>query len=100
VRPKAQRRTTAWRPLILVRPYTTTPDPAASNWVKMSGMNDFAEHLARLEEQRHDGQITDEEYRDLRAQLLENRDQGSRRLIVGAVLVIVLVLVVVIVATA
>ncbi len=63
-------------------------------------MNDFGEHLARLEEQRDDGQITDEEYRDLRTRLLENRDQGSRRLIVGAVLVIVLVVVVVIAAVA
>ena len=63
-------------------------------------MNDFGEHLARLEEQRADGQITDEEYRDLRDQLLENRDRGSRRLIVGVVAVIVLVVVVVIVAVA
>ncbi len=63
-------------------------------------MNDFGEHLARLEEQRDDGQITDEEYRDLRAQLLENRDRGSRRLMVGLVVVIVLVAVVVIVAVA
>ena len=63
-------------------------------------MNDFAEHLARLEEQRDDGQITDEEYRDLRSQLLENRDRGSRRLMVGLVVVIVLVAVLVIVAAA
>ena len=63
-------------------------------------MNDFGEHLARLEEQRDDSQITDEEYRDLRAQLLENRDRGSRRLIVGVVVVIVLVAVVIIVAAA
>ena len=63
-------------------------------------MNDFGEHLARLEEQRDDGQITDEEYHDLRAQLLENRDRGSRRLIVGVVVIIVLVVVVVIVAAA
>ena len=63
-------------------------------------MNDFGEHLARLEEQRDDGQITDEEYRDLRAQLLENRDRGSRRLTVGLVVVMVLVAVVVIVAAA
>jgi|TARA_Y100001949_G_scaffold36032_1_gene28723 hypothetical protein len=63
-------------------------------------MNDFGEHLARLEEQRDDGQITDEEYRDLRAQLLENRDRGSRRLMVGLVVVIVLVAVLVIVAAA
>ena len=63
-------------------------------------MNDFGEHLARLEEQRDDGQITDEEYRDLRAQLLENRDRGSRRLMVGLVVAIVLVAVVVIVAAA
>ena len=63
-------------------------------------MNDFGEHLGRLEEQRDDGQITDEEYRDLRAQLLENRDRGSRRLMVGVVVVIVLVAVVVIVAGA
>ena len=63
-------------------------------------MNDFGEHLARLEEQRDDGQITDEEYRDLRAQLLENRDRGSRRLMVGLVVVIVLVAVLVIVAVA
>lgn len=63
-------------------------------------MNDFGEHLARLEEQRDDGQITDEEYRDLRDQLLENRDRGSHRLIVGVVAVIVLVVVVVIMAVA
>ena len=63
-------------------------------------MNNFGEHLARLEEQRDDGQITDEEHRDLRAQLLENRDRGSRRLMVGVVVVIVLVAVVVIVAAA
>ena len=63
-------------------------------------MNDFGEHLARLEEQRDDGQITDEEYRDLMAQLLENRDRGSRRLMVGLVVVIVLVAVLVIVAAA
>ena len=63
-------------------------------------MSDFGEHLARLEEQRHDGQITDEEYRDLRDQLLENRDRGSHRLIVGVVAVIVLVVVVVIMAVA
>ena len=63
-------------------------------------MNGFGEHLARLEEQRDDGQITDEEYRDLRAQLLENRDRGSRRLMVGLVVVIVLVAVLVIVAAA
>ena len=63
-------------------------------------MNDFGEHLARLEEQRDDGQITDEEYRDLRAQLLGNRDRGSRRLMVGLVVVIVLVAVLVIVAAA
>ena len=63
-------------------------------------MNDFGAHLARLEEQRDDGQITDEEYRDLRAQLLENRDRGSRRLMVGLVVVIVLVAVLVIVAAA
>ena len=63
-------------------------------------MNDFGEHLARLEEQRDDGQITDEEYRDLRAQLLENRDRGSRRLMVGLVVVVVLVAVLVIVAAA
>ena len=63
-------------------------------------MNDFGEHLARLEEQRDDGQITDEEYRDLRSQLLENRDRGSRRLMVGLVVVIVLVAVLVIVAAA
>ena len=63
-------------------------------------MNDFGEHLARLEEQRDDGQITDEEYRDLRAQLLENRDRGSRRLMVGLVVAIVLVAVLVIVAAA
>ena len=63
-------------------------------------MNDFGEHLARLEEQRDDGQITDEEYRDLRAQLLENRDRGSRRLMVGLVVVIVLGAVLVIVAAA
>ena len=63
-------------------------------------MNDFGEHLARLEEQRDDGQITDEEYRDLRAQLLENRDRGRRRLMVGLVVVIVLVAVLVIVAAA
>ena len=63
-------------------------------------MNDFGEHLARLEEQRDDGQITDEEYSDLRAQLLENRDRGSRRLMVGLVVVIVLVAVLVIVAAA
>ena len=63
-------------------------------------MSDFGEHLARLEAQRDDGQINDEEYRDLRDQLLENRDRGSRRLIVGVVAVIVLVVVVVIVATA
>jgi len=63
-------------------------------------MNDFGDQLARLEEQRDDGQITDEEYRDLRAQLLENRDRGSRRLMVGVVVVIVLVAVVVIVAAA
>ena len=63
-------------------------------------MNAFGEHLARLEEQRDDGQITDEEYRDLRAQLLENRDRGSRRLMVGLVVVIVLVAVLVIVAAA
>ena len=63
-------------------------------------MNDFGDQLARLEEQRDDGQITDEEYRDLRAQLLENRDRGSRRLMVGLVVVIVLVAVVVIVAAA
>ena len=63
-------------------------------------MNDFKEHLARLEEQRDDGQITDEEFRDLRAQLLENRDRGSRRLMVGLVVVIVLVAVLVIVAAA
>ena len=63
-------------------------------------MNDFGEHLGRLEEQRDDGQITDEEYRDLRAQLLENRDRGSRRLMVGLVVVIVLVAVLVIVAAA
>ena len=63
-------------------------------------MNDFGEHLARLEEQRDDGQITDEEYRDLRDQLLENRDRGSHRLIVGMVAVIVLVVVVVIMAVA
>ena len=63
-------------------------------------MNDFGEHLARLEEQRDDGQITDEEYCDLRAQLLENRDRGSRRLMVGLVVVIVLVAVLVIVAAA
>ena len=63
-------------------------------------MSDFGEHLARLEEQRDDGQITDEEYRDLRAQLLENRDRGSRRLMVGLVVVIVLVAVLVIVAAA
>ena len=63
-------------------------------------MNDLGEHLGRLEEQRDDGQITDEEYRDLRAQLLEDRDRGSRRLIVGVVVVIVLVAVVIIVAAA
>ena len=63
-------------------------------------MKDFGEHLARLEEQRDDGQITDEEFRDLRAQLLENRDRGSRRLMVGLVVVIVLVAVLVIVAAA
>ena len=63
-------------------------------------MNDFGDQLARLEEQRDDGQITDEEYRDLRDQLLENRDRRSRRLIVGVVAVIVLVVVVVIVAAA
>ena len=63
-------------------------------------MNDFGEHLARLEEQLDDGQITDEEYRDLRDQLLENRDRGSHRLIVGVVAVIVLVVVVVIMAVA
>ena len=61
-------------------------------------MNDFGERLARLEEQRGDGQTTDEEYRDLRAQLLESRDRGSRRLIVSVVVIIVLVVIVVIVA--
>ena len=61
-------------------------------------MNDFGDQLARLEEQRDDGQITDEEYRDLRAQLLENRDRGSRRLMVGVVVIVLLVVVVVIVA--
>ena len=61
-------------------------------------MNDFGDQLARLEEQRDDGQITDEEYRDLRAKLLENRDRGSRRLMVGVVVIILLVVVVVIVA--
>ena len=63
-------------------------------------MNDFGDQLARLEEQRDDGQITDEEYRDLRTKLLDNRDGGSRRLMVGMVVIIVLVVVVVIVAAA
>ncbi|MEE2769452.1 MAG: hypothetical protein VX833_09595 [Actinomycetota bacterium] len=62
-------------------------------------MNDFAESLARLEEQREDGQITDEEYRELRAHLLGQRDKSSKRLTVGVALVILLVVAVVILAT-
>ena len=62
-------------------------------------MNDFAESLVRLEEQREDGQITDEEYRELRTHLLERRDKGSKRLAVGVALVVLLVVVVVVVAT-
>jgi cytochrome c-type biogenesis protein CcmH/NrfG len=63
------------------------------------GINDFAESLARLEEQRGDGQITDEEYFELRAHLLEQRDKSSKRLTVRIALVALLVVIVVIVAT-
>ena len=66
----------------------------------MWSMADFGEQLARLEEQREDGQITDEEYRDLRTQFLEARDRGSRRLMIGAVTIVLLVVVVVIATAA
>ena len=62
-------------------------------------MNDFGESLARLNEQREDGQITDEEYRELRSHLLDRRDKSSRRLAVGVALVVLLVVVVVVVTT-
>lgn len=62
-------------------------------------MNDFGGSLARLEAQREDGQITDEEYRELRSHLLNRRDKGSKRLAIGVTLVILLVVVVVVVTT-
>lgn len=61
-------------------------------------MDDLAEQLSRLEEQHDYGQITDEEYRELRSHLLDRRDNHSKRLTLGVALVVLIVVVLIIVA--